>query len=283
MPPRSVRARRTTVTTRRLTGVKRSRSGYSTYPFSRTLYRRRRVTGSRYSYGVAGTNRFIRRSAGRDIPLYLPPRPRRFAEVHAYPQAEDASLHNIHFDTSGSIVHLNPIAKGDSLQERQGDRVFMLRLLLRGAFRAQVATEGSRSTALSLQNATFYVVYDRQPQGALPPITDIFDGAEPSSLQRLDTRDRFFILLRHQFQVEVGQIVDTAGTGYQPVVTSDSYRNVDWNIPISRAAVFTTAESSGAIANVRTGALYAIFVGAASPIYSPVANLHYRISFSDSQ
>lgn len=278
---RTIVRKTTRVPVNRYIGVKRART--TLYPYSRTIMRRRRIGGGKYSYGVTGTNRFVRRSYGRDIPLYLPPRPRRYAEVHAFPQAEATTLHDVRFTNTGSITHLNVVGKGDSLGERQGDRIFMLRILLRGFFRAyNPGTE--QPIRNQIQVGTFMLVWDRQPTGALPLLTDILDTAEVSGLQRMDTRDRFFILYRYQFQVEFALLYNAATSAYDPVATADSVRNVDWNIPVYRPAVYATSESSGAIANVRTGALYAVFVGGdPTAVYTPSASLHYRISFSDSQ
>lgn len=272
---RAIVAKRTRMPTR---GVKRTRTG-SLVPYSSTLYRRRRYTGSRYGYGVAGSNRFVRRSAGRDVPLYLPPRPRRFAEVHAYPSGDSGVLDPVTFALTGSITHLNPIARGDSLEEREGDRCYMMRLILRGTVEA---TTGAGLSSSPRQAGVLMVVYDRQPLGALPVITDILDTATYNSLQRLDTRDRFSIMYRQMIALEAPLLYN--GTTLVNNVSSDSIRTIDLNIPIYRAAVYTTTQTSGAIANVKTGALYAIFLSQLdqATFNTLVARLNFRISFSDS-
>lgn len=259
-------------------GYKRTRSGSRVAAMS--YYRRRRYGSSRYSYGVSGSLRYVRRSAGRDVPLYLPPRVRRYSEVHAYPSDDSTVLDPIIFSLTGAITHINPIARGDGLGERDADRVYMMRLILRGTVEAST---GAGLSSSPRQAGVMMIVYDRQPNGALPAITDILDTATYNSLQRLDTRDRFSIMYRQMIALEAPFVYN--GTSLVNNVSADSIRTIDLNIPIYRPSVYTTSQTSGAIANVKTGALYAIFLSQLdqATFNTPIARLNYRISFSDSQ
>lgn len=211
-----------------LTGYKRPRSAR----YARSSYR------SRYSSGVAGSARRYVAGVGREVPLYLPVR-KSLSEAHV--RTVDPATYN--FNTTGDVQHLNVISTGDSLAARMGSRITMLQLQIRGTVKSNINTVVS--------SCALYIVYDRQPQGAVPAVTDILDTVSSNSFQKLETRDRFSILLRRRWSFE----------GSATVPTADTIRTVDSVLYMNRPTTYILASSSGAIADVRTGGLYAVFVG----------------------
>lgn len=268
--------------------ARRRRRAARSYPLSRTVRRRTFRSGSFYSYGLPGT-RFVRSSGGRDTPIYLSGRAARSpVEALVHPAGDDQRLHTRYFTNSNTtdagaspFVHLNDISRGDSIGQRRGNAVKMLRVSFRGFFQANLDI-----TKALQQVGTFMVVFDRQPRGQLPVLSDLLDYQEPFGMQRLDNRDRFHILYRKQLGLEVG-VVGQTGTD-TPVPTSNSMATIDVSIPIYRSTIFANGGINGVIADVRSGALYAVFVGpgnaASGGIFYPGihAALHYRIVYSDS-
>ena len=71
-------------------------------------------------------------------------------------------------NTTGTITLIATIAQGASVQQRIGKRAYYKSLLMRG-----VIIAGSTGT---VADASYLIVYDKRPTGALPAITDILTG-----------------------------------------------------------------------------------------------------------
>lgn len=265
---RSVRMRRARPSVASFTALRTrarigSRIGYPTSRYNRS-YRYGGVAPRRnqlYGRGIAGSQRtvFARGVPGREVPLYLPG-----TGVLTEAHAGDISTSVYAVDaTATNVVHLNPIALGDGLADRHANRVTMTQLQIRGA-----VTAGASGV---IGQGCLMIVYDRQPQGALPVLTDILDTANVNSFQSLTTRDRFEILWRYDYVVE--------GSAAAP--TADAGRRVDKTILMRKQAAYTVGTSSGAIANVRTGGLYFVFVGSGiAGSTATNATLGFRLVFS---
>lgn len=193
-----------------------------------------------FGRGVAGSSRNVYARVGREVPLYVPPSTGSdLTEAHVLTTASGAMT----FDATGGIVLLNSISQGDGLANRHGNRIQMLQLQLRG--NANVVG-GS-----ILPQGFWAVVYDRQPTGALPALTLIYDAVNVNAFQALTTRDRFQILYRQDFQLE----------GANPAVTADSLRRFDRVVHLRKMSAYTVGTTTGTIADISTGALYLIWGG----------------------
>lgn len=218
-------------------------------------------TSQLYGRGVAGnttTTVSTRGLPGRETPLYVGVR-QALTEAHV----GDIAAAGYTFDaTNTNVIHLNPIALGDGLTERHANRVFMTQLQIRGAL--------SVGASSLFNSGTMLIVYDRQPAGALPVITDILDTAGITSFQNLSTRDRFSILWRHDFALE----------GTAAVPTADSTRRIDKVLLLNKYAAYTVGTTSGAIANVKSGGLYFVWFGNGAAATALVGALGFRLVFS---
>ena len=81
-----------------------------------------------------------------------------------------------------SINCLNDVAQGTTAITRIGRKILMKSVLVQG-----LATNTGNS-------ARVLIVYDRQPNGALPAATDVLTSNTIMAAQNLDNRDRFLIL-----------------------------------------------------------------------------------------
>ena len=82
-----------------------------------------------------------------------------------------------------SINCLNDVAQGTTAITRIGRKILMKSVLVQGL----LATNTGNS-------ARVLIVYDRQPNGALPAATDVLTSNTIMAAQNLDNRDRFLIL-----------------------------------------------------------------------------------------
>lgn len=104
------------------------------------------------------------------------------------------------FDLAGDIRYLNALAQGTANYQRIGSRVWMKSLSVIGQIQAR-----SAGLTAGRQAGRILVVYDRQPNGALPAISDVVNNVsnlgaistvtqDVSSFQNWDLKDRFLIL-----------------------------------------------------------------------------------------
>ena len=82
-----------------------------------------------------------------------------------------------------SINCLNDVAQGTTAITRIGRKILMKSILVQGILATNTGN-----------NARVLIVYDRQPNGALPAATDVLTSNTIMAVQNLDNRDRFLIL-----------------------------------------------------------------------------------------
>jgi len=235
-----------------------SRIGMPTSRRNRTFRYGGASYSSRYSSGVAGSARRYVAGVGREVPLFLPNR-RSLTEAH-YKTTASATYP---FNVTGDIELLNNVQAGSLLVNRTGSRIMMSQLQIRGVVKSNINT--------TVASCALYIVYDRQPQGALPAITDILDSVSSNSFQRLENRDRFSILLRRRWSFE----------GSTAAPTSDTIRTVDSVLYLNRPTTFTAGAGSDIIQDIRSGALYAVFVGDAPANSTALqGDLAFRLVFA---
>jgi len=234
-------------------------------PLSSTL-RRRRTLGARrpYATGISGIRKISATIPGREVPLYIAPRQYYGREAHVVTTTPAKFLAGV--PGTGVVTLLNAVDQGVALDERGGTRLGMHQLQVRGIFEA--------STSTPWQALTWMIVYDRDPLGSLPALTDIVDSpGSIVSFQKLDNRDRFSILHKSFLTMEAGVSASA---------TSDSIRHVDMSINLGNLQTsFASGVTSGAIANMKHGALYFVCVGEnATAAYNPSVTLGFRLTFS---
>jgi len=163
-------------------------------------------------------------------------------------------------NTASNIILLNGVQTGSAFFNRVGSRIEMKNLQFNGFLGPNTA-----ATSTTPSNLRLLIVYDRQPVGALPVISDILQDRNQVGTAltgglshiNLDNRDRFTILRDMRWTVPTV----TAG-----VVTGISIGVGDtWciNTFIKLKGLGTHYKSSSnpcTIADISTGALYACFV-----------------------
>lgn len=149
-------------------------------------------------------------------------------------------------NTTGSITHISIIPQNATVNGKIGRKAELSYVQVRGQF--------SADTTATIQTYAAYLVWDEQPAGALPAITDILDTADAYSFPKRENVGRFRIL-RKWTGVLTGNVT-TPATG-QEVVRLDDYVR----LPRGCIVVSKDGDATGVIANIANGALYWVTVG----------------------
>lgn len=108
------------------------------------------------------------------------------------------------------------------------------------------------NSATTIADASFMVVYDKRPTGALPTITDILISANSASFNNDNNSGRFRILKRVDRQF-IGNSA-TPATGLEA-------NTEDFWLDLKGLPVVFKAAGTGAIGDIEEGALYIVTVG----------------------
>lgn len=256
---RSIRRRRPSFVplgVQRSRAIRRSSMAVSGARFMRRAASSNRTLGAR----VAGSTRaYLARAPYSEYPIFSSARP-RLAEQKAVAFASAL----IPATSAGSILHVNPIAQGDSIFNRQGSRLLNQAVQLRGFLAA--------GTTGTVCQAVLLLVWDRSPAGVVPAITDIVTSVATTAFQNPDTRDRYKLLGRWQYSVVGNSTTPTVGSELQAIDLK-----VSFNLPTSYLN-----SGLGVIAQVSTGAIYLIaYSDVVAGTNAPNFTLAARTVFAD--
>lgn len=178
----------------------------------------------------------------------------------------------LNINTTGSIIPLNMIQTGSSFFNRIGRKIEMKSLQLE----VNVTPVSAARTSVS-DTARFLIVYDRQTNGALPTLSDMFQdtdqgGNNTSDAQsniNLNNRDRFMIV--RDYRVMLPAITNTVTgvpSAYFPSVyhstNKDGFEGAHVKDYVKLKGLVTQykADSTPAvIGDIATGALYLVTFG----------------------
>lgn len=190
-------------------------------------------------------------------------RPADFRPVGHEIKAVDVAIQNaFRLPATNSCNLLNGIQTGAAFFNRVGSRVELKNLHIRGQI-----TNAATATVTMLR---MIVVYDRQPTGALPTVSDLLQSRDqtgaatnPGSAEiNLDNRDRFSII--RDMQLYAPPVTNTAGVLTNgPQFPGNDDQQWDVNEFIKLRGLGTHYKSSSnpcTIADIATGALYCFFV-----------------------
>ena len=149
-------------------------------------------------------------------------------------------------DTTGSVTHISVIPQGTTINTRLGKSCRPTSLQLRG-------TVYNNSTATRSRPA-IYLVWDNQPNKALAGITDYLDAAESSSMIKRENASRFKTIRKWCYSL-LGNTA-TPSTGAEERVIEEFVK-----LPKDCIITCTTADTTGVIGDVITGALLLITIG----------------------
>lgn len=163
---------------------------------------------------------------------------------------------------TGSITLLNGCSTGTDNTNRIGRKFINKSVYIRGYVAPEYDFSGQAAIAVTAQQARMLLVWDEQPQGNTPAITDILVEALPSSQLNLNNRDRFRILADEVFDFGPALSIQTAtqaqfGYGGNQISEVKCFRKI--TLPTVNAGTGSniTAISSGALFMVWIGSVAA--------------------------
>lgn len=151
-------------------------------------------------------------------------------------------------DQTGTITHLDVVPRNTGVNGRIGKAFKPTSVQLQG-------TVVCDATTVVTQFAN-YLVWDRNPNQALPAIDDILTSVHPGSFPKRENSHRFKIVRRFA-GVLSGNNAGTTGVGPANIINVQEYVR----LPPEAVALCTSSDETGVIANRIQGALYWITCG----------------------
>lgn len=155
-------------------------------------------------------------------------------------------------DTTGTVTLLNGCAQGSDFTMRIGRKFTNVAVQLEG-----IIQPVDNNTQLTGGKARVLLLYDSQPNGTLPAITDIFVTSSSLSFMNLNNRDRFKVICDEN--VSLGGISDTAT---QAVAGSPTVYNVSVFKKINYETVCDGTTDD--IADINSGSLLLVTIGSSA-------------------
>ena len=170
-------------------------------------------------------------------------------------------------DTTGQRTHISIVPQGTTVNTRVGRKCELKYVQIRGS--ALAGTTGTVATWAA------YLVWDEQPNKVLAAVTDILDAASSSSLPKRENVQRFKILRKWSGCFSGNVTTPAAG---DVSTRLDEYVR----LPKGLVVVPTTADTTGVIADIITGALIWLTVGDnAAGTGAASIGCTMRVGFSD--
>lgn len=153
-----------------------------------------------------------------------------------------------------SLTLLNGVISGDDFNNRDGRRIFMKSIFMRGSVNAQAFGAAQGMSRL-------IVFYDKQTNGAAPAILDVLVTATVASQLNLNNRSRFQILADQTF------FFSNTGEAIREV---EVFRNLNLDAQYSGV--------TASVASIATGSIYMLMLADFSTVDYKVSE---RIRFLD--
>lgn len=179
----------------------------------------------------------------------------------------DLAAANYQNDTTGSITLIATIPQGTTVNTREGKSAQLTSVRVRGFIESKAAT--------TVAQAACYLVWDRQPNKALAAIADVLVSASSNAFPNRENAQRFVIIKSWRY----GFAGNTTAPAAQPTTIP-----VDDYVKLPRECVtsFTSADTTGVIGDIISGALLFITVGTiAAGTAAAESQLAFRVNFRD--
>lgn len=168
-------------------------------------------------------------------------------------------------DTTGSVTLVSGVATGTDFTNRIGRKVCWKSILLQGYITPQGTASGPGLGRVML-------VYDSQPNGALPAVTDVLLTAHATAPMNLNNRDRFRIIWDKRV------VIGAFNSATTVAIADMTSRDVRKYKKINLESIFdgTTA----AIADVQSGSIFLLTIGtnAAGGSFNLLATVRARFN-----
>lgn len=170
--------------------------------------------------------------------------------------------------TTATTFLLNACGQGDEVNTRSGRRTTMKKMEYRFLGNVVATTVGSSPLRL-------LIVYDKQPNGAAPAVTDVVVANAISSMMNLNNSRRFKVLVDELIE-------DVTAAGGKGSWQCKGHRDFTQGGRISGLDVEFKDTDAGDITDITTGSIYAFVWQTGGLITAAPTNaLYTRIRFTD--
>jgi len=193
----------------------------------------------------------------------------------------DTVLSAYQMNTTGTITPVFIPQLGSDMNQRIGRKCVLKSVYLRGYSFIQGAFSDPIASGVSapVQLNRLMFVWDTQPNGAVPAMTDILTTSSSASQLNINNRDRFKILMDKQW-IQGPFIYNTGAT-----VAVAEGQNVGTPLKKYKRLNLETifgSTSTGAIADITSGALLVVTIGSlATSTNDSEARFTVRVRYSD--
>ena len=193
---------------------------------------------------------------------------------------QDLATATYQVNTTGSITLLAVPVTGADYNARIGRKITLKSLFIRGRIQLEVDATLA-AVSVTGQQARCIVVYDLQPNGAAPAITDILNTADPASHLNLNNRDRFRVIADKEYTFDPYSSVTTANQAQlcfgRTIYNMKLYKRLNLDM------IFN-AVNGGTVADIASGALYMVWLGSAPSASNGDVNaiVSTRVRYADS-
>jgi len=195
-----------------------------------------------YKRRYAPKKKFARRSFARPMAITGPANYRTGGLILAKTEWKSVDVAvSDDCDSTGAVLLVNGIARGDDIGERNGRQIVMKSFEIRAQDWATIGTGLAQSHRIML-------VYDKQANGAALTVAMVLLTASITSPRNLENRQRFVVLM--------DKVVNLAedGAGGLSSVMWQAYKRL--NLPVT----FNSGDA-GTVADIITGSLYLLYIG----------------------
>jgi len=260
----------------------------------------KRSSKDKYNESARTSRRTMYQAASRANRLARLPATRGMSSSAPEIRGVDVDEVNLNFDTitANNFVLMNAVQAGDDFYKRDGAKITLKNLHVRGYIRPRSTHPGGAgSTYTSAPGCLrMLIVYDRQPTGALPTTPDLLRAHEQNGTAvtsftseiNLNERSRFTILRDRMwpvqpftFNVDDKIFVDFTQPGYNGGDTLGWQINEFIKLK-DLQTVFKGTDNPLTIQHISTGAIYLLLLKSGSDVHMQ-ANVGWRLRYGDPQ
>lgn len=185
-----------------------------------------------------------------------PPATRGYRPNNVERKVNDIDTATYQANTTGVFTILCLPVVGADFNQRVGRKITIKSVYIKGMIQNEQAVTPTAG-ANGPQHLRMVIVYDMQPNGAVPATTDLLVSATPASQLNLNNRDRFKVLADKEF-VMGPTVYSTTATQSVASFNQQAYFVKKYK-KLNLEVVFST--SGGTIADITSGALYMFWIG----------------------
>ncbi len=146
---------------------------------------------------------------------------------------------------AGATTTVFSPAQGNTLNGRDGNRVVVKSIRFKGSLHTTL--DADQSTCTTYYQPRIVIFIDRQPNGAVPTVTDVMEAtatARPWDLPNLAFKSRFRILFDKTFDLSQGDVMDDTGANTAALggrsIPIDLYKKLELPVEFNGTASPTT-------------------------------------------